>query len=169
MTPEMLTKARLAAREAELDHIEFREGFAEALPVLDGWADVVISNGVLNLMPDKSVALAEISRILKPGGRLQIADILVEKPVSDDAKNNIDLWAGCVAGALLEAELELAVVMTGFVDFEITWRADVFNGALREDNAVNFDAVGINFRARKAKNDAEWWVAMAGLNYELPA
>lgn len=94
MTPAMLTKARLAAKEAELDNVEFREGFAEALPVLDGWADVVISNGMLNLMPDKSVALAEMARVLKRGGRLQIADILVEKPVPDDVKSNIDLWAG---------------------------------------------------------------------------
>jgi len=94
MTPAMLTKARLAAKEAELDNIEFREGFGEALPVLDGWADVVISNGVLNLMPDKSIALAEMARVLKRGGRLQIADILVEKPVPDSAKSNIDLWTG---------------------------------------------------------------------------
>jgi len=94
MTPPMLTKARLAAKEAELDNVEFREGFAETLPVLDGWADVVISNGVLNLMPDKSVALVEMARVLKPGGRLQIADILVERPIPDDAKSNIDLWAG---------------------------------------------------------------------------
>jgi len=94
MTPAMLTKARLAAKEAELDNVEFREGFAEALPVLDGWADVVISNGVLNLMPDKSVALVEMARVLKSGGRLQIADIVVEKPVPDGIKRNIDLWAG---------------------------------------------------------------------------
>ena len=62
--------------------------------MLDDWADVVISNGVLNLMPDKSAALAEMARVLKPGGRLQIADILVDKPVPDGAKSNIDLWTG---------------------------------------------------------------------------
>ncbi len=94
MTPAMLTKARQAADEAGLDNVEFREGFGEALPVLNGWADVIISNGVLNLMPDKSAALAEMARVLKPGGRLQIADILVEKAVPDNAKRNIDLWTG---------------------------------------------------------------------------
>ncbi len=94
MTPAMLAKARQAGQEAGLDNVEFREGFGESLPVLDGWADVVISNGVLNLMPDKSAALAEMARVLKPGGRLQIADILVEKAVPDGAKANIDLWTG---------------------------------------------------------------------------
>jgi arsenite methyltransferase len=94
MTPAMLTKARQAGRDAGLDNVEFREGFGEALPVFDDWADVLISNGVLNLMPDKSVALGEMARVLKPGGRLQIADILVEKPVPDGAKRDIDLWTG---------------------------------------------------------------------------
>lgn len=94
MTPAMLAKARQAGQEARLPNVEFREGFGESLPVFDKWADVVISNGVLNLMPDKAAALAEMARVLKPGGRLQIADILVEKPVPDGAKQNIDLWTG---------------------------------------------------------------------------
>jgi arsenite methyltransferase len=94
MTPSMLEKARQAAKEAELTKVEFREGYAEALPVEDGWADVVISNGVLNLMPDKSAALEEMSRVLKANGRLQIGDILVQKAVPESAKRKIDLWTG---------------------------------------------------------------------------
>ncbi len=94
MTPAMLDKARRAAAKAGLDNAEFREGLAEALPVPDGWADVVISNGVLNLMPDKSVVLQEMARVLKPAGRLQIADILVQKAVPEGAKRDIDLWTG---------------------------------------------------------------------------
>lgn len=94
MTPAMLDKARRAAVSAGLPNVEFREGFAEALPIGDGWADVVISNGVLNLMPDKITALAEMARVLKPGGRLQIGDILVQKTVPSAAKNQIDLWTG---------------------------------------------------------------------------
>jgi arsenite methyltransferase len=94
MTPAMLEKARYAAKEARLSNMEFREGYAEALPVPDGWADVVISNGVLNLMPDKSAALEEMSRVLKPDGRLQIGDILVQKAVPESAKRKIDLWTG---------------------------------------------------------------------------
>lgn len=94
MTPSMLEKARRTAEEGGLKSLEFREGYAEALPVDDGWADVVISNGVLNLMPDKDAALAEMSRVLKPGGRLQIGDILVQKAVPESAKRKIDLWTG---------------------------------------------------------------------------
>ena len=94
MTPSMLKKARQAADEAELKNVQFRQGYAEALPVDDGWADVVISNGVLNLMPDKVAALEEMSRVLKSGGRLQIGDILVQKAVPESAKRKIDLWTG---------------------------------------------------------------------------
>jgi ubiquinone/menaquinone biosynthesis C-methylase UbiE len=75
-------------------HVEFHEGVAEALPVDDGWADVVISNGVMNLFPDKMAGLTEMARVLRPGGRLQIGDILVEKAVGEGAKRNIDLWKG---------------------------------------------------------------------------
>ncbi|MBD0355023.1 MAG: methyltransferase domain-containing protein [Rubrobacteraceae bacterium] len=94
MTPSMLEKARQGAKEAGLKNVEFREGYAEELPIVDGWADVVISNGVLNLMPDKSAALEEVSRVLKPNGRLQIGDILVQKVVPESAKRKIDLWTG---------------------------------------------------------------------------
>jgi arsenite methyltransferase len=94
MTPSMLEKARQAANEVGLANVEFREGYAEALPVQDGWADVVISNGVLNLMPDKAAALEEMSRVLKPSGRLQIGDILVQEAVPESAKRKIDLWTG---------------------------------------------------------------------------
>jgi ubiquinone/menaquinone biosynthesis C-methylase UbiE len=94
MTPAMLDKARTSAATAGLKNVEFREGFGEALPVEDGWADVLISNGVLNLMPDKDAALREMARVLKPGGRLQIGDILVQKAVPQDAKADIALWTG---------------------------------------------------------------------------
>ena len=94
MTPAMLEKARGAASESGLDNVEFREGYAEQLPVPDGWADVVISNGVLNLLPDKRAALHEMARVLKPGGRLQIGDILVDREVPMEAKQDIDLWTG---------------------------------------------------------------------------
>jgi SAM-dependent methyltransferase len=92
MTPAMLNKAQSAAKEIE--NVDFRHGIAESLPVEDGWADVVISNGVFNLVPDKPVALQEIARVLKPGGRLQIGDILVQKEVPQDSKRKIDLWTG---------------------------------------------------------------------------
>jgi len=94
MTPSMLKKARHAAEEMDLANVEFRKGYAEGLPIADKWADVIISNGVLNLMPDKAAALEEMSRVLKPGGRLQIGDILVQKAVPESAKRKIELWTG---------------------------------------------------------------------------
>jgi len=94
MTPAMLERARTAAAESGIDNVEFREAYMEALPVPDGWADVVISNGVLNLTPDKQKALAEMFRVLRPGGRLQIGDIQVDREVPAGAKSKIDLWTG---------------------------------------------------------------------------
>jgi arsenite methyltransferase len=94
MTPEMLAKGRAAAAKARLPQLEFRQGYLEQIPLPDGWADVVISNGVVNLCPDKEAAFREIYRVLKPGGRIQIGDILVSKPVSASAKLKIDLWTG---------------------------------------------------------------------------
>jgi len=94
MTPAMIEKAKAAAEEAGISNVEFRQGYAEALPIEDGWADIVISNGVLNLIPDKPAALQEMARILKPGGHLQIGDILVQKAVPESAKRKIDLWTG---------------------------------------------------------------------------
>jgi arsenite methyltransferase len=94
MTPVMVEKACQAAQEARLDNVTFRQGYGEELPVDDDWADVVISNGVLNLMPDKMAGLQEMARVLKPNGRLQIGDILVKKEVPLSAKRDIELWSG---------------------------------------------------------------------------
>jgi len=94
MTPAMLEKARAAAAESGISNVEFREAYMEELPVPDGWADVVISNGVLNLTPDKQKALGEMFRVLRPGGRLQIGDILVSREVPQGAKSKVDLWTG---------------------------------------------------------------------------
>jgi arsenite methyltransferase len=94
MTGEMLAKSRQTAAALGLAQVEFREGLAEALPVPDGWADVVISNGVINLCADKQTVFAEIHRVLRPGGRLQFADIANGQPVPEGALRDIDLWTG---------------------------------------------------------------------------
>jgi arsenite methyltransferase len=94
MTPAMLQKARRNAEGLDLRNVDLREGYLEELPVADTTADVVISNGVMNLCPDKAMVLAEAFRVLKPGGRLQIADIIVAKAVPEDAKQDIALWTG---------------------------------------------------------------------------
>ena len=94
MTTEMLTRSRATATELGYAHVEFREGLAEAMPVEDGWADAVISNGVINLCADKQAVFAEIHRVLKPGGWLQFADIANGRPVPEGALRDIDLWTG---------------------------------------------------------------------------
>ena len=94
MTPEMLTKSRATSAALGLDHVEIREGLAEQLPVGDGWADAVISNGVINLCADKRAVFEEIWRVLHPGGWLQFADIANGRPVPTEALRDIDLWTG---------------------------------------------------------------------------
>jgi SAM-dependent methyltransferase len=94
MTPEMLAKSHQTAEALGLAHVEFRRGFAESLPVADCWADVVISNGVINLCADKKEVFAEIFRVLRPGGLLQFADIANGQPVPAAALRDIDLWTG---------------------------------------------------------------------------
>ena len=94
MTEEMLEKTRLGANALGLTNVDTKLGYAEELPADDGSVDVVISNGVINLTPDKMAVMQEVYRVLKPGGRFQIADIIVQKPVDQDAKDDIDLWSG---------------------------------------------------------------------------
>ncbi len=94
MTAEMLEKSRATALALGYEHVEFREGLAEVLPIDDAWADVVISNGVINLCADKRAVFAEIRRVLRPGGRLQFADIANGRPVPPEALRDIDLWTG---------------------------------------------------------------------------
>jgi SAM-dependent methyltransferase len=94
MTPEMLAKARASAEEMGLGNVDFVEGEVESLPFPDGAFDVVISNGVIDLIPDKDSVFSEIFRVLQPGGRIQIADVTIQQPVSEEGKRNIDLWTG---------------------------------------------------------------------------
>jgi SAM-dependent methyltransferase len=94
MTPEMLAKARGAAAELGADNVEFVEGEVERLPFPDSSFDVVISNGVIDLVPDKDAVFSAIHRVLVPGGRLQIADVTIQSPVSEEGRRNIDLWTG---------------------------------------------------------------------------
>jgi ubiquinone/menaquinone biosynthesis C-methylase UbiE len=94
MTAEMLERSRAMAEKLGLGNLEFREGLIEDLPVEDGWADVVISNGVINLCPDKLGVYRQIFRVLRPGGRMTLADICLERPVPEAALRDIELWTG---------------------------------------------------------------------------
>jgi len=94
ITPSMVERARASAREMGLDNVELHEGMIERLPLEDESVDVVISNGVIDLVPDKEAVFSEIKRVLRPGGRLQIADVVIHVEVSEEAKRDIDLWTG---------------------------------------------------------------------------
>lgn len=149
MTPEMLHKSRATARQVGVDNIEFREGLIEDVPVDDCWADVVISNGVLNLVADKPGAMREIARILRPGGTLAFADIAVGRAVPEEAVCNIDLWTDCIAGGQSVDAWRRLMRDAGFVDVEVGPPVDTFGGARGERNARAFDVKAHAFLARK--------------------
>ena len=94
MTATMLVRARQSAEEMGLRNVELHENLIESVPVADASVDVVMSNGVIDLVPDKDAVFDEIDRVLRPGGRLQVADVVIHKEVSEDARKNIDLWTG---------------------------------------------------------------------------
>jgi SAM-dependent methyltransferase len=94
MTPAMLAKARAAAAEMGASNVEFVESEAERLPFADESFDVIVSNGVIDLIPDKDAVFSELFRVLVPGGRMQIADVTIQNPVSEEGRRNIDLWTG---------------------------------------------------------------------------
>ena len=114
MTDEMLEKARENAKKGGLDNVEFRKGDIEDLPVENEEVDVVISNCVINLAPNKEKVFRETYRVLKPGGRLMVSDVVLVKPLPDDIKNDETLLSGCVAGAILKQDYLKLLGKTGF-------------------------------------------------------
>jgi len=119
MTPEMIAKARENAQKSNYNNVEFRLGEIEHLPVADNSVDVTISNCVINLVPDKRTAFAEIFRVLKPGGRLMISDIVLLKELPDFIKNSAAAYVGCISGALMKDEYLKTIRETGFEAVQI--------------------------------------------------
>ena len=119
MTAEMIDRARQSARNDASQNVEFRLGEIEHLPVADQTADVILSNCVINLSPDKRKVFAEAFRVLKPGGRLAISDIVATAPLPDDVRGNIELHVGCIAGAATIEEIESFLTEVGFTDIRI--------------------------------------------------
>ncbi len=119
MTPEMLEKARENARQGDYNNVEFRLGEIENLPVADSSIDVIISNCVINLAPDKNRVFHEAFRALKPGGRIMVSDIVLEKELPENIKNSIEAYVGCVAGASLESDYLQAIESAGFKEVKI--------------------------------------------------
>lgn len=120
MTPEMIEKARAAAKRLNIQNVEFRRGYLEELPVESNTVDVAISNCVINLAPDKGKVLSEVFRVLKPGAKMAVSDIVTDGPLPADIKKSMSAWAGCIAGALELSEYKTALAAAGFADVEIT-------------------------------------------------
>ena len=114
MTPDMIARARANARKLGFDNVEFRLGEIERLPVESGAVDAIISNCVLNLLPDKAPAFVEMFRVLRPGGRLCVSDIVATGPLPENVRQAAELTVGCVAGALPEAEYFELIEAAGF-------------------------------------------------------
>ena len=119
MTEEMLALARRNAAEAGVDNVEFLQGYLEDVPLPDANVDVVISNCVLNLAADKNVVLAEVARVLRPGGRLAFSDVIADDSMDETTKADIAEWTGCIAGAITRREFTTALATAGFSDIEI--------------------------------------------------
>ena len=119
MTPEMIERARANAAKLDAANVEFRQGQIEALPVEDGTADAIISNCVINLSPDKPQVLREMFRVLKPGGRVAVSDIVTSGPMPETLKNNLEAWSACVSGALPAEDYAEGLRDAGFVDVQV--------------------------------------------------
>ncbi len=119
MTPEMIEKARASAKRLNFSNVEFRQGYLEALPVDDSTMDVILSNCVINLSPEKTRVFNEAYRVLRPGGRLAVSDILTNGPLPDAIKRSLSAWAGCVSGAVEADEYIAMMESAGFKEIEV--------------------------------------------------
>lgn len=152
MTQAMLLKLRRNIAAMGAQNVEPLEGNAEEIPLPDASVDVVTSNGVLNLVPDKPRAFAEIARVLRPGGRVQISDISLAKPVSDKSRSDPKLWAECVVGAVVEDDYVDRLRAAG-LDVEVLSRFDYFAGSVSADTrrvAQGLGAHTVVFRGTKS-------------------
>jgi arsenite methyltransferase len=147
-TAEQLAKARHLAEQSGTTQVEFREGRIEQLPLRDGETDCVVSNGVINLCPDKPAVFAEAARVLRPGGRLAIADIVTEEPLTEAIVRDVDLWASCIGGAPQEQSYLAAIDGAGLVIREVRtnpyeFLSDQARGASRRYGVKSISLVAI--------------------------
>jgi arsenite methyltransferase len=148
LTPDMVRVAREHAEAAGLDNIAFRQGSANCLPLEDESVDLIISNGVINLCPDKERVFSEMYRVLKPGGRLQIADVVLNEPVGQRSKELVHLWTNCVAGGMLMLDYRSLLMEAGFKEVRFEEYYNVFGPAPVASAAAKYGAMGWNIRAR---------------------
>ena len=151
MTPEMVDKARGNARDSGADNVEFRLGEIENIPVADGTVDVVISNCVINLSPDKERVFREALRTLKPGGRIMVSDIVLERPLPDFIRNSVEAYAGCIAGAALKSDYLDAIRKAGFEAIETLGESPVPFDLMANDPNIRSMLESLDIPAEEAK------------------
>ncbi len=137
MTPEMIEKARFNAKKGKYSNVEFRLGEIEALPIADSTADIVISNCVINLVPDKKRVFAEAFRALKPGGRLMVSDIVLNGELPDFISNSLDAYVGCLSGAILKEKYLAIIREVGFRDVEVVTEVNFPLEYMADDPTAN--------------------------------
>jgi arsenite methyltransferase len=147
MTPEMLERARLAATRLAIQNVEFRQGFLEKLPVDSEIVDVVISNCVINLSPDKLQVFREVFRVLKPGGRVAVSDTVTDGPISEDMRKDMDAWGECIAGALDVVEYTHGLTAAGFLDVKVQPKDDA--NVLNQSDGLKGKILSATITARK--------------------
>lgn len=155
MTPEMIERARENARKDGIGNVEFRLGDIERLPVGDGSVDVVISNCVINLAPDKGLVFGEAFRVLKPGGRLMVSDIVLTRPLPDALKNSVAAYIGCVAGASLKEDYLGAMRQAGFEDVTIQGETPFPVDCVTTDPMLSSLAESLNFSMEELARQAD--------------
>ena len=144
MTAEMIDKARENAKNSNFENVEFRLGEIEHLPVANGTVDLITSNCVINLVPDKSAVFEEAFRVLKPGGKLMISDIVLEKPLPKGLLDSVEAYIGCVSGAILKDEYVQKIKDAGFKDTEIKTETRVPIDAWMNDTTIKFALEKLN-------------------------
>ena len=147
MTPEMIERAQGSAKRLDIHNVEFRQGYLEDLPVSSDSVDVIISNCVINLSPDKAKVFSEAFRVLKPGGKFAVSDIVTDGPLPDSVKQSLSAWAGCVAGAIEANDYIRMMKGVGFTDISIS---PVFFDQETVDSALDEMKLDVKDQPREA-------------------
>jgi len=160
MTAQMLDRARENARKGNYENVEFRLGEIENLPVADNHVDIIISNCVINLSPDKKRVFQEAFRVLKPGGRLMVSDLVLQKELPEEVKNSVAAYLGCLAGAVIKHEYLGAIQGAGFQEVRVLDESSFSTELLANDPAAKEIAKKLNLSREKAKDLAGSVVSM---------